>query len=210
MTFKVPGKLIASAVLTFAAVTTASALPAAAASIPAASVARGAAGTATSTGHGLSAGVRPARSGKAALGTTSRGAASADSCSTWATGSWADNCQVSLGSVSNMVLAVQWIVSGACGGSGLTLDRNFGSNTQHAVECFQNQHNLTPDGIVGPATWTALQGSIKFDSPEDAGWDYYYPTLYIYAGLDVFRKWDASGRWYVADPNSTGWFTMTS
>jgi peptidoglycan hydrolase-like protein with peptidoglycan-binding domain len=151
-----------------------------------------------------------AGAGTAAASTATPGAVSADSCNTWATGSWADNCQVALGSSSNMVLAVQWIVSGACGGSGLTLDGIFGSNTQHAVECFQSQQGLSVDGIVGPDTWTALQNSLEFDPPEDAGWDYYYPTLYdIYSGDQVFRKWDSSGRWYVAGVPS-GWVSMTS
>jgi peptidoglycan hydrolase-like protein with peptidoglycan-binding domain len=35
-------------------------------------------------------------------------------------------------------------------------DGIFGSETRNAVIAFQRFANLTPDGIVGPATWTAL------------------------------------------------------
>jgi penicillin-insensitive murein endopeptidase len=39
---------------------------------------------------------------------------------------------------------------------GLEADGRFGSVTQHAVEQFQADHGLEPDGVVGPATWNAL------------------------------------------------------
>ncbi|MDQ1640549.1 MAG: penicillin-insensitive murein DD-endopeptidase [Pyrinomonadaceae bacterium] len=39
---------------------------------------------------------------------------------------------------------------------GLEADGRFGSVTQHAVEQFQAAQGLTPDGVVGPDTWTAL------------------------------------------------------
>ena len=35
---------------------------------------------------------------------------------------------------------------------------NFGPKTEAAVRAFQREHNLTPDGIIGPATWAALDG----------------------------------------------------
>lgn len=39
---------------------------------------------------------------------------------------------------------------------GLEPDCRFGSVTQDAVEQFQTNHDLIPDGVVGPKTWEAL------------------------------------------------------
>ena len=38
----------------------------------------------------------------------------------------------------------------------LTIDRDFGQNTDYAVRLFQRDTNLTPDGIVGLKTWNRL------------------------------------------------------
>ena len=35
-------------------------------------------------------------------------------------------------------------------------DGKFGAKTEEAVKAFQRDHGLTPDGIVGPKTWAAL------------------------------------------------------
>jgi len=163
----------------------------------------------------LSLAIGLAGAGTAAASTTTSSAASADSCNTWATGSWTGNCELSLGSESDMVFAVQWIVSGACGGSGLTVDGDFGTNTQHAVECFQNQHGLSADGVVGPDTWTALQNSLQFDYSDGTGWDYYKATLYVNKGFDAVRQWESSGRWYTSGSSTLighpdGYVPMTS
>lgn len=36
------------------------------------------------------------------------------------------------------------------------IDGVFGAETQTAVQAAQQKFNLEPDGVVGPATWTAL------------------------------------------------------
>lgn len=42
---------------------------------------------------------------------------------------------------------------------GQNMDGIFGPATKGAVVSFQVQHHLTPDGVVGPATWDALLGT---------------------------------------------------
>lgn len=51
------------------------------------------------------------------------------------------------------------------------VDGYYGSATQQAVILFQQYNGLVPDGIVGPATWTALGFSPTYDyaPPEPAG-----------------------------------------
>ena len=44
----------------------------------------------------------------------------------------------------------------------LTEDGNFGSNTKNAVVRYQNTNWLSNDGIVGPATWSALEKRDKY------------------------------------------------
>jgi len=39
---------------------------------------------------------------------------------------------------------------------GTTQDGDFGSKTEASVRVFQRNHNLVPDGIVGPETWEVL------------------------------------------------------
>ncbi|MBD2260149.1 peptidoglycan-binding protein [Pseudanabaena sp. FACHB-2040] len=36
------------------------------------------------------------------------------------------------------------------------VDGVFGTQTENAVKQAQRQYNLEPDGIVGPATWSAI------------------------------------------------------
>lgn len=123
-------------------------------------------------------------------------AVSPAACNTTATSSWTNNCTVSPGNISNMVVAIQYVVSGACGGSGLTIDGDFGASTEHAVMCFQNQHGLTPDGIVGPNTWGKLQNQLTPASVM-GNWAYFNAN----GQGAVFRQWIPSGIWYVFYPD---------
>jgi putative chitinase len=43
----------------------------------------------------------------------------------------------------------------------VTVDGDFGPGTEVAVTRFQSEHQLTPDGLVGPQTWAALDAAKK-------------------------------------------------
>lgn len=58
----------------------------------------------------------------------------------------------------------------ACG----TPDGVFGNLTAYAVKSFQRDNNLTVDGVVGPATWVALEKATEPEDPEPAADD--HPT----------------------------------
>jgi hypothetical protein len=48
---------------------------------------------------------------------------------------------------------------------GLSSDGNFGGQTEAALRNFQRTHNMVPDGIVGPKTWTALDAAATQATP---------------------------------------------
>lgn len=84
---------------------------------------------------------------------------------------------------------------GICG-----IDGDFGSATLAAVEMFQREHGLTVDGIVGPATWAALDKAVaeKQQSPpeEPITLDLYtvhLPNLPLYKAEAIVSQYE--GAW---------------
>lgn len=62
------------------------------------------------------------------------------------------------GSTGAEVKQIQQVLSGQGYNVG-PIDGIYGAQTQQAVQAFQKTKGLIPDGIVGPLTWEALQGS---------------------------------------------------
>jgi hypothetical protein len=52
---------------------------------------------------------------------------------------------------------------------GAPVDGVFGARTEGLTKAWQLQHGLTPDGVVGPATWTAAGGILSPDSAPPIG-----------------------------------------
>lgn len=50
-------------------------------------------------------------------------------------------------------------------GETLAADGKFGTKTENAVKDFQRRYGLVVDGVVGPATWTALEKATGHEEP---------------------------------------------
>lgn len=59
------------------------------------------------------------------------------------------------GADGDQVVRAQELLNGA--GAHLPVGGYFGAETAHAVGAFQARHRLRPNGVLGPATWRALQ-----------------------------------------------------
>lgn len=88
------------------------------------------------------------------------------------TGIQADTIEVALlvlrkGSTGAAVKELQELLNTDSRYGGLKVDGIFGSDTLSSVRAFQADSGLTPDGIVGPLTWAALQQTEADEDGED-------------------------------------------
>lgn len=88
------------------------------------------------------------------------------------TGIPADEIEVALpmlrkGSTGSAVKELQELLNTDRRYGGLKVDGIFGSDTLSSVRAFQADSGLTPDGIVGPLTWAALQQTEADEDGED-------------------------------------------
>lgn len=84
----------------------------------------------------------------------------------------ADTIEVALpvlrkGSTGAAVKELQELLNTDSRYGGLKVDGIFGSDTLSSVRAFQADSGLTPDGIVGPLTWAALQQTEDDEDGED-------------------------------------------
>ncbi|HMV65207.1 MAG TPA: peptidoglycan-binding protein [Myxococcota bacterium] len=72
-----------------------------------------------------------------------------------------------VGSRGGQVSALQSLLNAH--GANLSVDGDFGPRTHAAVVSFQQSHGLAPDGVAGPATAAALNGSARGSANNNAG-----------------------------------------
>lgn len=142
------------------------------------------------------------------------GTADAASCNTTATSSWTNNCTVTQGAHSNLVVAIQTIVapgSYEATGNVLAIDGIFGPATKSAVQQWQTVHGLTADGIVGPNTWNAMGSALRYYT---ASGSYYYYISGAVPGSTShvdFRENANTHVWQYGGPSTTSkWTTMNT
>jgi hypothetical protein len=72
---------------------------------------------------------------------------------------------VQKGASGPSVEAIQYLLNQS--GADVSVDGDFGDQTDAAVRAFQQKKGLQPDGKVGPNTWAALWMTLRKDAPED-------------------------------------------
>lgn len=75
----------------------------------------------------------------------------------------ADRSTIRLGSSGHDVIVAQFILKAQ--GFVLPVDGKFGARTDKVVKAFQRFNGLEVDGIVGPATWEALESAVRMTLP---------------------------------------------
>ncbi len=134
------------------------------------------------------------------------------SCDPWADWSWLDNCWVSWYSsdpdqVSDLTTGIQRVLNHNNEGNDNVgaVDGWYGSQSRSGVIAFQQNHGLYADGIVGPNTWSTLQGDLVLTATTSY-YRYYRvegdtPNLFL-------RERYGLGRWYVDSVRAGGWVAM--
>ena len=137
---------------------------------------------------------------------------------TWEQSTWYSFGIVKQGDTGGRVRAIQNITKYYLGkGSSYVVDGQFGSATKNYVKEYQQNKNLTVDGIVGHNTWESMFKGLKFKDisgvfdryvTEYCGNGVYTTTPYFrnYISFDS-NEWDtykaaagsAPGQWYRMD-----------
>lgn len=108
----------------------------------------------------------------------------------WNNYSWVGWSHVTSG---ELVYAVQTMVN-AVGYSPGTIDGQYGNNTQTAIAKYQSSQSLSSDGIVGPNTWSSLQGNLVYVGT--SGGDEY----------DTFAPWSSKNFQMIYNGDAASWW----
>ena len=106
------------------------------------------------------------------------------------------------GSAGNDVKTLQeWLIQLGYDLGGYGADGKFGGKTEVAVRSFQASNGLKVDGIVGPATWSALENAIGGDSAPTPAADQY---TVIIRHLSLSQADELLGRYPGAEKQKEG------
>ncbi|MCL5942295.1 MAG: peptidoglycan-binding protein [Actinobacteria bacterium] len=86
-------------------------------------------------------------------------------------------------------------------------DGLFGSQTEAAVEDFQNDTSLSPDGVVGYFTWFNLMAYMPYGY-SSSGYDYH--RVYGTFGTYYWRHNQSTDRWGIRNKDNAWWVGFTT
>jgi peptidoglycan hydrolase-like protein with peptidoglycan-binding domain len=118
---------------------------------------------------------------------------------------WNDEVSIGSGNSGNVVGMWQQMLHMTCDNpANFSQDGLFGTNTKNATKSYQTHYGLSPDGVVGPNTWTkARSQTIYTGSPGNYT---FYPGL-----ANSFPMLKTSTTWYwLDDPGSAYYNTSYS